>query len=96
MTLNYTSYSPITQGWTDDLSSMKDSKGRDTLWLPSPPPDYVHMPKCGYLMFEGLVMLDDNNRPIKDFPGAPLTLETKVPGHLLEGLRRYFGMTHSE
>ena len=94
---NYTSYSAITQGWNDDnLTSMTDSQGRHAFLMPASPPDWVHNPPTGYVMCDGLVMLDHNNRPIKDYPGAPLTLSHDAPASLIEGLRRYFGMTYSD
>lgn len=96
MSTDYTSYSPITAGWTEDPSSMKDEDGGDTLWLPTRPAGRKHNPDCGYLTYDGRVLLDENNRAIKSYPGAPLTLHSKVPGYFLCGLRRYFGMTHSE
>ena len=35
-----------------------------------------------------LIMLDYENRPVKDIPGLPLTLAGESEGWLLEGLRR--------
>ena len=94
---NYTSYSPITQGWNDDnLRSMRDSQGRHAFLMPDPPPDWQHNPYSGYMMYNGLVMLDQNNRPVKDYPGAPLTVSYDAKASLIEGLRRYFGMTYSD
>ena len=52
--------------------------------------------KTGFLTHEGLFILDKNNRPIKDFPGAPLALSNKASAHLLEDLRRTFDITISE
>ena len=44
-------------------------------------------------MYEGLVIIDINNEPMKDFPGAPLALKSNENAWFLEGLRRCFGMT---
>ena len=96
MSLNYTSYSPVTQGWTSDPASIRDLKGRQVCLMRHPPADWTHNPKTGFLTHEGLVILDENNRPVKNFPGAPLALSNKVPAYLLEGLRRTFGMTIPE
>ena len=96
MSENITSYSPVTRSWTEDPHSIKDSKGREVMYLTARPQDLPHNPKCGYLMCERLVMLDHNNRPIKAYPGAPRTLaaDTVEPrAFLLEGLRRVLGMT---
>lgn len=97
--LDYTGYSPLTRDWTDDPRSIKDSEGQEVMFLPVRPPHLPHNPKCGYLMCEGLVMLDQDNIPIKEYPGAPRTLATsveKAPGYLLQGLRSILGMTVEE
>ena len=97
MSENITSYSPLVRDWTEDPHSIKDSKGRELMFMAARPQDLTHNPECGYLMCEGLVMLDHNNRPIKAYPGAPRTLaaDTIEPqAFLLEGLRRVLGMTH--
>ena len=96
MSTNYTSYSPLTLDWTEDPHSIKDSKGRELMFMPARPQDLTHNPICGHLMCEGLVMLDHNNRPIKAYPGAPRTLAVgtiEPQAFFLEGLRRVFGMT---
>ena len=99
MDTNCTSYSPMTRHWTEDPSSITDSKGQKVMFLPVRPPHLPHNPKCGYLMCEGLVMLDQDNGPIKAYPGAPRTLSTDIahsPGYLLQGLRSILGMTVEE
>lgn len=96
MSENITSYSPLIRDWTEDPHSIKDSKGRELMFMAARPQDLTHNPECGYLMCEGLVMLDHNNRPIKAYPGAPRTLavdSTEPRAFLLEGLRRVLGMT---
>ena len=96
MSNNYTSYSPFTCDWTADPASVRDSKGRQVHFLPTRPTDLPSDPKCGYLMCEGLVMLDQNDRVIKAYPGAPRTLSTALPGWMIESLKRVFGMTYPE
>ena len=99
MPLDITSYCPITRDWTEDPHTMRDSKGRQALLIPQRPADWKHNPKHGHLMYEGLVLLDQNDRPIEDHPGAPLTMgssSSDLPGYLILGLQRYFGMTYSE
>lgn len=78
---------------------MTDSKGRHAFLMPTPPKDWIEGPDRASLTCDGLIMLDQNNRPVKDYPGAPLTLGSQnigSPGWLIEGLRRYFGMTYPE
>ncbi len=93
---NYTSYSPVTREWTADPASVTDSKGRQVHFLPTRPVDLHYNPADGYLKCDGLVLLDQNNRAIKAFPGAPRTLSTETPGWLLESLRRVFDMSYPE
>lgn len=96
MGLDITSYSPLTQSWTDDPRTVIDRKGRQVLLLPAPPKDWVHNPKCEYLIRDGLVMLGQDNMPIKRYDGAPLTISSRPPPWLMEGLRRVLGMTYEE
>ena len=96
MSLDYTSYSPLTSGWTKILTSIQDHKGRQVCLMKDAPKDWVHKRETPYLLCEGLVMLDINNRPIKDYPGAPLALSNMPQPWLLEGLHRSLGMTTSE
>ena len=86
---NLTSFSPLTRGWTEDPNSMLDSKGRRVFDMETSPSDWVKEPRYGHLTFNGLIMLDHDNRAVKDIPGLPLTLSTSSQnGWLLEGLRR--------
>ena len=94
--MDYTSYSPLTRDWTPDPHSIKDRKGRKVMMLSRPPLDWASNLKTSPLMFEGLIILDINNMPIRDFPGAPLTLKSTEEEWYLEGLRRCFGMTVHE
>ena len=96
MGTNYTSYSPLTQGWSDDPTSVLDAMGRHVFSMKKRPADWVHNPKYGPLIYSGLIMLDHNDVPVRDIPGVPLTLETQAPPWLLEGLRRSSQMTYAE
>ena len=95
MSLDYTSYSPVTSNWTQVPYSITDGKDRQGPLI-SRPADWTHSPKTAYLEYEGLLMRDYNNQPVKDYPGAPLTLSTKAPPHLLLRLQRCFGMITEE
>ena len=96
MSDNYTSYSRATRDWSADPASVRDSKGRQVHFLATRPADLPPDPYCGYLMCEGLFMLDHNDRVIKAYPGAPRTLSTDLPGWMIESLKRVFGMTYPE
>ena len=85
---NITSFSPFTQGWTENPNSVLDSKGRRVFDMETFPIDWVGEPRYGHLTLDGLIMLDFDNRAVKDIPGLPLTLSTGCDPWLLEGLRR--------
>ena len=95
MGTNYTNYSPIASKWTEDLASSLDNEGRQVCFM-TKPPDVEHNPKCEYLTHDGLVLLDQNNDPVKYYPGALRTLDNNCPGYLSEGLHRVFGMTYNK
>lgn len=92
MGTDYTSFSPLTQGWNEDPKSVIDSKGRQILLMEKRPADWIRKPIYGPLIHNGLVMLDHENNPVRDIPGIPFTLEATAPGWLLEGLRRCMSM----
>ena len=88
MGTNLTSYSPLIQSWTEDPDTVLDSKGRRVFTMKNPPIDWIDEPPYGHLTYNGLIMLDYENRPVKDIPGLPLTLSGETKAWLLEGLRR--------
>ena len=88
MGTDYTSFSPLTQGWNQDPNSIIDSKGRRVFSMEKRPADWMRSRKYGPLICNGLLMLDKTDKPVRDIPGLPLTLESKAPAWLLAGLRR--------
>lgn len=96
MSSDDTSYSPLTSGWSDDPATIRDHRGRQVGLMDQPPEGWYHNPEVPYLMSEDKVVMDVNNRPIKDYKGAPLVISTEAEGWLLEGLYRTLGMTTSE
>ena len=85
---DWTSYSPLIHGWTEDPDTVRDSKGRRVFKMENPPVGWDDDPPYGHLTYNGLIMLDFENRPVRNIPGLPLTLSTRSKGWLLEGLRR--------
>lgn len=88
MGTDYTSFSPLTQGWNQDPNSIIDSQGRRVFAMEKRPADWMRSRKYGTLIYNGLVMLDKSDNPVRDIPGLPLTLENKAPAWLLAGLKR--------
>ncbi|KAM0804760.1 hypothetical protein BDR22DRAFT_547621 [Usnea florida] len=85
---DWTSFSPLIQGWTENPDTVRDSKGRRVFEMERPPRGWVKRPPYGHLTYNGLIMLDYENNPVRDIPGLPLTLASEHQGWLLEGLRR--------
>ena len=88
MGTDYTSFSPLTKGWTKDPLSVVDSKGRQVFLMEKRPSDWNYAPVYGHLFHKEHILLSHMNRPIRDIPGLPLTIDTQVEGRFLEGLRR--------
>ncbi|KAK0512895.1 hypothetical protein JMJ35_004912 [Cladonia borealis] len=85
------------QHWNvDDRSTwgnIRDSKGNQVLFLVEKPVRENEPESSGYMMYNGLVMLDPDDNPVKDFPGIPRCFSSKVEGGRIEALRRICGMT---
>lgn len=88
MGTDYTSFSPLTQGWNQDPNSIIDSQGRRVFAMEKRPADWMRSREYGTLIYNGLVMLDKSDNPVRDIPGLPLTLKNKAPAWLLAGLKR--------
>lgn len=88
MGTDHTSFSPLTQGWTADPDSVIDSRGRPVFALKKHEAGWIGRAQYGPLVYNGRVMLDHKNLPVRDVPGLPLTLQSEAPPWLLAGLRR--------
>ena len=91
-----TSFSPLTQGWNEDPNSVLDSQGRRVFTMKKRPTGWIRRAQYGPLIYNGLVMLDYKDNPVRDIPGIPLTLATQAPAWLLAGLRRCIDLTVDE
>ena len=85
------------QHWNvDDRSTwrnIQDSEGNEVLFLPEKPVREKEPESSGYMMHNGLIMLDPDDNPVKDWPGIPRCFSSKVEGGRIEALRRICGMT---
>ena len=85
------------QHWNvDDRSTwgnIQDSIGNQVLFLLEKPVRGNEPESSGYMMHNGLVMLDPDDNPVKDWPGIPRCFSSKVEGGRIEALRRICGMT---
>ena len=96
MGTDFTSFSLLTQGWNADPKSVKDSHGRSVFSLKKIDAGWKGRAKYDYLVYDGRVMLDQKENPVRDVPGLPLTLQAELPGWLLAGLRRCMNFTVDE
>ncbi len=85
------------QHWNvDDRSTwgnIQDSEGNEVLFLLERPVRENEPESSGYMMHNGLIMLDPDDNPVKDWPGVPRCFSSKVEGGRIEALRRICGMT---
>ncbi len=85
------------QHWNvDDRSTwgnIQDSEGNEVLFLLEKPVREKEPESSGYMMHNGLIMLDPDDNPVKDWPGIPRCFSSKIEGGRIEALRRICGMT---
>ena len=85
------------QHWNvNDRSSwgnIRDSEGNQVLFLLDKPVRSKEPESSGYMMHNGLIMLDPDDNPVKDWPGIPRCFSSKIEGGRIEALRRICGMT---
>lgn len=89
MGVDHTSFSYLTRHWNEeDLRSVLDAEGRQVLLMKRRPDDFNERVKYDPLQLNGHVLLDSGNNPVRDVPGLPLTLDTRIEGWFITGLRR--------
>lgn len=94
--LNVTSYCPAQQSWTSDKATVTDSKGRQVLFMIDAPDDFIRNPQVGPMIHKGLIMLDNDEHAVRDFPNVPRCFSNYIEGWHLEGIRRCTGMIITE
>ena len=73
--------------------NIRDNEGNEVLFLLEKPVREVDIQATGYMMHNGLIMLDPDDNPVRDWPGIPRCFSSQVEGGRLEALRRICGMT---
>ena len=73
--------------------NIQDNEGNKVLFLLEKPVRENEPESLGYMMHNGLIMLDPDDNPVKDWPGIPRCFSSKVEGGRIEALRRICGMT---
>ena len=73
--------------------NIQDGEGNEVLFLVEKPLRSKEPESSGYMMHNGLIMLDPDDNPVKDWPGIPRCFSSKIEGGRLEAFRRICGMT---
>ena len=74
--------------------NIRDDEGNQVMYLLDPPLARTTEPVCsGFMMFNGLLMLDPDDNPINDWPGLPRCFSSQLEGARMEALRRIYPMT---
>ena len=95
--LDYTSFSYLTRGWSrKEPRSVVDAEGRKVLLENERPADYNIEFRYDPLRLNGCILLDHENKPVRDIPGLPFTLKTGLKGYYITGLRRCLRITMKE
>ncbi len=78
----------------DSWGNIVDTEGNKVLYLIEQPDRQQDPPEPGRCMtYDGLIMLDPDNHPVRDFPDVPRAFSSKIEGGRIEALRRIYGMT---
>ncbi|KAK4695333.1 hypothetical protein P7C71_g2400, partial [Lecanoromycetidae sp. Uapishka_2] len=71
-----------------------DHEGNKVLYLIEKPERDQDPPEPGrFMMHNGLIMLDPDDHPVRDFPDVPRAFSSKIEGGRIEAFRRIYGMT---
>jgi hypothetical protein len=77
--------------------NIRDDEGNQVMYLLNQPLARTTEPvSSGFLMFNGLLMLDPDDNPINDWPGLPRCFSSQLEGARMEALRRIYPMTISD
>ena len=74
------------EGW----ASIEDSKGNRVGFMEKRPTNEPMFPEGEFLMHNGMIMLDPDDRPIYNWADIPLCFSSKLEGGRMEALRRVF------
>ena len=74
--------------------NIRDDDGNQVMYLLDQPLARETEPvSSGFMMFNGLLMLDPDDNPINDWPGLPRCFSSQLEGARMEALRRIYPMT---
>ena len=75
-----------------------DRQGNKVLLMDQPPEHSVHQRQNGNMIYHhrvygDMVVIDQNNHPVRTFADVPRTLSSEIEAWRVEGLQRTTGMT---
>lgn len=74
--------------------NIRDDNGNQVMYLLDQPLARETEPvSSGFMIFNGLLMLDPDDNPINDWPGLPRCFSSQLEGARMEALRRIYPMT---
>ena len=77
----------------DSWGNIRDEEGNEVLYLIDKPGREQDPPEPGpFMMYNGLILLDPDNHPVKDFPDVPRVFSSKLEGARIEAFRRIYNM----
>jgi len=65
-----------------------DTEGREVMYMIDRPDHHLQTPNPGYMMQNGVIMLDPDDHPIIDWPCMPRLISSQIEGGRMEALRR--------
>ena len=68
--------------------TIQDEESNEVLYLLERPDTRIDTPEVGYMMYDGLIMLDPDDDPIFDWPGIPRLFSSAMEGARIESMRR--------
>jgi len=69
---------------------IKDQDANQVMYLVERPDRDIEPPNPGFMMYNGMIMLDPDDHPIIDFPGLPRCFSSQMEGARIEALRRIY------
>jgi len=91
-----TSFEPAQASWGPDRAdwdNIVDARGRKVLYELKPPTDLPKPPQPTPWIHDGLVLLDQDNHPVRHIPGLNRAFSSELESFRIEALKRLFPQT---
>ena len=93
-----TSHCNFHKSWTFDKNTILDRHGNNVLCIDERPEGFKPQRSDGHMTYRhhvhgNLVVIDQNNHPVRNFADVPRVLSSEIEGWRIEGIQRTTGMT---